>query len=134
MGFDDSRVHVARLALLQKRCRSVARAWPAIAESLSDRFVPLFSEYADANAAPLQGNASIDGRAFARWLERRGELSESARIQTILYDVQYKCRSGTPIERRLPYCTVRWLPGWRCVVFAIWLPWLGVYSWHKHLA
>jgi hypothetical protein len=64
-GFDPGRLAATRRALLRKRAGEVGAAWPLLAASLGDDFVPRFSEWA---AGRPPGGSAADGLAFARTL------------------------------------------------------------------
>lgn len=79
-GFDPARVQTAARALAAKRARSVAKAWPRLADTMGDQFAIQFAAYAGESRLPLGAEPHDDGRAFACWLGRRGLLPDSARL------------------------------------------------------
>jgi hypothetical protein len=79
-GFDPAQVQTACRALAAKRARSVAKAWPRLADAMGDQFAIHFAAYAGESPLPPGAEPLDDGRAFARWLGRRGLLPDSARL------------------------------------------------------
>ena len=77
-GFDPARVSAARHALLVKRAREVATAWPVLAVSLGAGWPDRFIAWA-ATRPPL--GPQRDGQDFARTLADTGELPELAVIE-----------------------------------------------------
>jgi hypothetical protein len=82
-GFDPERVAATVAALARKRAREVARQWPALAYQLGEDFGGRFGAYAAANPRP-RGGALADGLAFARTLERVGQLAGEARAERLI--------------------------------------------------
>jgi len=120
-GFDAVRIARTAQALLQKRCRSAGRAWPALAAALGEQFRPLFAAYAQAEPIPPGGTPLEDGYAFALHLQRGGWLPEPAKLEFMLA----RCRRGWPmrcgllrrplrlaVAARLPRRHVRWCLVW----------------------
>jgi len=110
-GFDAGRVGLVAAALAHKRRRSVARAWPGLAEALGAAFAERFAEYAGAHV--LAGGPAEDGLAFARWLRGRGGLPEGAAAEVIAR------------ELRRPGVRVAWLAGARRLLVGVRIPWVG---------
>lgn len=82
-GFAPARITATAAALARKRAREVAKAWPVLAHQLGGGFTDRFLAYAAAN--PRQGEGVLaDGLAFARALERAGELSGEARVERLM--------------------------------------------------
>src|SRR5437016_1395615 len=55
----------------------------------SQGFLERFAQFAATATIPRQGGPLADGRAFARYLERRGELTEEGRLEALAVDVRY---------------------------------------------
>ncbi|WP_220504365.1 hypothetical protein [Microbispora sp. H13382] len=70
-GFDPGRLAVQARGLLAKRCGSVARAAPDLAEALGAEFAGLFAAYAAGNVKP-EGGPRADARDFTAWMRARG--------------------------------------------------------------
>lgn len=92
-GFKAESARLAGSSLLNKRARTVAKVWPRLAESLGAQFRSLFREYV-AEQAPSVDGAMTDGRLFARWLNRRRKLPDSARIEL----AHFELRQGIPVR------------------------------------
>jgi hypothetical protein len=124
-GFDTQRVRATADALARKRERSVARAWPELARDLGERFHDLFAAYAVATPLPAHGGPLADGRLFAGWLARRGELPESSRLQVLAVDLRYTVSADGLARRRRPAFRVAVLDRPRRLVLAVRWSWLG---------
>lgn len=100
-GFDLRKFHVAADSLFSKRARSVARAWPAIANALGPEFADHFRAYAARFASPPPGGAVADGRQFVAFLKSRKVATAELREATLLFDARYRIRYGRARERRI---------------------------------
>jgi hypothetical protein len=99
-GFDEFRVREAAGALLSKRARAVAQAWPRLATALGRDYQAQFSQYA--MSTPLaRAGPMADGRAFARTLEKQGMLPEEARLEIFAFDARHRICNGRITSRRL---------------------------------
>ena len=98
--FDSARIQAAANALLLKRARSVAHAWPQLARSLGAAFDERFAQYGQSHPIEQQDSPLADGRSFVRWLRRAGSLADEALIETIRFDLCYRVRSEKVIARR----------------------------------
>jgi hypothetical protein len=127
-GFDARGVQAAADALARKRLRSVAQAWPDLARALGRRFGELFRSFASATPLPRHGGPLADGRGFARWLARRGELPDAGRRQALVVDLHYVSTADGLSPRRWPTVRAAWLPAARRFVLGLSLPWLGVHT------
>jgi hypothetical protein len=125
-GFDTGRIESAADALLRKRIRSVARAWPGLAAALGERFVERFAAYARRTHLPRLGGPLADGRAFARALESAGDLPDAGRLEALAVDLRWVRRPDGLVPRRGPYLQAILLRAPRRLVVAARLPWLGV--------
>lgn len=124
-GFDAEQLQVATESLLRKRCRSVTRAWPALARNLGSEFRDQFAAYAEATPLPSHGGPLADGRGFADWLRERGQCSEAAQLQTQAVDLRFaRSRAGLH-PRRMPTLKLAWLTRPRRLVIALRWPGLG---------
>jgi hypothetical protein len=124
-GFDADRIHAAAVALASKRRRSVARAWPGLAELLGDRFAERFEAYAESFPLPRVGGPLADGRAFVRWLSALGELPEACRLPVLIVDLRY-ANTGDGLVRRGGFVLkTAFLPKERRLVIGVRLPCLG---------
>jgi hypothetical protein len=122
---DPARLRATTEALATKRAQAVARVWPGLVQGLGARFRECFDEVAAAVPLPHGGGPLADGRAFARALARRGELSDAGRLEALAVDLHYRvCKSGLR-PRRGPAVTWARLRESRRLVLAIRLPWLG---------
>jgi hypothetical protein len=130
-GFDRSRVAAAADALIRKRARAVALAWPALARSLGESFDERFAAHTKATPLPLEGTPLEDGRAFARALALAGVLPENGRLELLAVDSRYVLRADTLIARRGFAIRAVWLKQRRRVAVVMRLPlvgelWLGL--------
>src|SRR4051812_44039586 len=82
-GFDATRLELASRSLLNKRLRETARAWPAVARCLGDRYPERFTDHARRTPPPAEGGALADGWAFVRSIPA-GELDDEARREIFL--------------------------------------------------
>ncbi|MFI9388865.1 hypothetical protein [Kutzneria sp. NPDC052558] len=78
-GFDDARIRAQARALLSKRGRVTWRLRPDLADSLGDRFGPLFAEYAAGHPKAVGVRARQDAEQFALWLVAQGHLAPPRR-------------------------------------------------------
>ncbi|MDG4765557.1 hypothetical protein O7632_15840 [Solwaraspora sp. WMMD406] len=106
-GFDQSRLAVARAALLRKRAGEVARHWPLLAAALGPRWPADFVTWA---AARSPDGGWRDGWDFARALADAGALPRLAAGELAEREAgwRYDGRSA-PRTRRLP--ALRRVPG-----------------------
>jgi hypothetical protein len=104
-GFDRGRLEAAAEALLLKRARAVAQAWPQLARLLGDEFA--------------------DGRAMISWLERAGLLTDEGRLEAFVFDARYRLHKGVITRRRGPAVRVRRLGAMRRLVILLRLPVFG---------
>jgi hypothetical protein len=128
-GFDAARLEAAAAALLRKRTRGVARAWPGLARSLGDEFSEPFLAYAQECPLPGDGAPLVDGRFFAKWLTSRRQVPDSGRLEVLAFDLRYAVsKDGIVCERRL---ALKWtsLHQQRRLVIACRLPWFGEHWW-----
>jgi len=122
--FDEARIRVTADTLLMKRARAVAHAWPRLARALGLMFDDRFAAYARLTATPESGPL-VDGRAFARTLERAGELTDEARCETLAFDARYKlCGQRIIARRRFAFGAMRLKSSARLVI-VIRLPMIG---------
>jgi len=126
-GFDESRLQAAAVALIQKRARSVGRAWPALRRSLGLRFMARFTEFAATTSWPRQGGPLADGRAFAQFLEARNELPDEGRLETLAVDLRYAVVHDGLAPRRLPTVRLCWFRTHFQLAVAIHIPRVGEY-------
>ncbi|MEU5696387.1 hypothetical protein [Actinosynnema sp. NPDC020468] len=73
-GFDRDRVAIEARALLNKRRGVVRMVRPDLADTLGDRFRPLFDAYSRANPKHEDTRMRQYAAAFAEWLVTQGEL------------------------------------------------------------
>lgn len=124
-GFDRVRVEAAAASLARKRRRSVARAWPGMAEALGERFAELFDAYAAQSPLPLQGGPLADGRAFAHWLTAAGQLPEAGKLEALAVDLRYVGHAAGLRLRRSPALEAALLDQPRRLVLGMRLPLIG---------
>jgi hypothetical protein len=124
-GFDSMRLQATAKALLKKRATAVARAWPGLARGLGDRYPHLFAAFAAQTPLLHAGGPLADGRAFARWLARAGELSEQGRLETLAVDLRYTNKGGVLVPRKGPALLTAVLGNPRRRVLLLRLPWIG---------
>ncbi|MFO0891904.1 MAG: hypothetical protein U0790_22560 [Isosphaeraceae bacterium] len=120
---DPERLELAATSLAVKRARSVALAWPGLAEALGPRFSEEFAAFAAVTTLPALGGPLADGMAFARWLLRRGPLPAPARLDHLVVSLRYDSRPEGLVPRRGPALKWAWIdPPGRFVVAARWWP------------
>jgi hypothetical protein len=76
-GFDPGRLRVEANALLSKRRRVVAMLEPEACSDLTDKFVPLFNEYAHTHPRQIGTRARHDAQAFVEWCREQGHLARA---------------------------------------------------------
>jgi hypothetical protein len=122
---DTARLRATAEALASKRAQAVARVWPGLAQGLGARFRECFDEFAAAVPLPHEGGPLADGRAFARVLARRGDLSDAGRLEALAVDLHYRtCKDGLRPCRGPALAWARLRESRRLIV-GIRLPWLG---------
>jgi hypothetical protein len=126
-GFDEARVRAAARSLVNKRRRSLARAWPKLVEAVGDAYVERFTQYASETPLPGCACTQADGRAFLRWLAAHQPLSDAACLEALTFDVRFvvtpaglrprrfafksaTLRDARVLAARLPFLGERW---WR---------------------
>lgn len=90
-------------ALVRKRGRAVARAWPALARCLGADFGAHFAAYATRNPPPPECDTIADGLMFATSLRGAVELDDDARLELLLTCARYVLRGGRISRRRIPF-------------------------------
>ncbi len=123
--FDRTGLAVTAAALASKRARSVARAWPGLADALGDRFAECFVRYAEHSAIPVHGGPLADGYAFARALAANGALPDAGRLEVMGVRLRNRCCASGLVPRRSPSVAIAWLHQQRRLVLAGRLPRLG---------
>ena len=125
-GFDSKRLDVTATALITKRMRAVARAWPSVLEWLRSDFGRNFDEFARQTPLSSCGGPMADGRAFVRWLSARAALPDSVLVQALHVDLQYSQAPAGLVPRRGPALRVARLHRPRRFIVVFRVPWLGV--------
>jgi Protein of unknown function (DUF692) len=113
-GFDRARLAATRAALLDKRAREVAAAWPALAAGAE--FSARFTRFA-ASAPPRDPYS--DGRAFAESV--RADLDGPALAELLIRTLPrrwFAARAGRPAPAAAP---VRWIVAVRLPFGRVWL-------------
>lgn len=108
------RLAAAAAAMMTKRLRAVARAWPSLVSSLGDEFEPRFREFARRTPLPETGGPLADGRTFAGEIPN---LTDEARLELLSVNLHR--------EQRGPTLKAVWLRESGRVVIGMRLPWLG---------
>lgn len=98
-GFDRARVERAARSLVGKRVAEVARAWPALAAALGERFRERFRAYAQVTPPPEHGGPLADGRAFADTLAD-DEWTDAAVWERLTVDLHHRRDRGGLRRRR----------------------------------
>ena len=99
-GFDPGRLAAASSALVDKRAREVAKAWPALARALGPRLAETMRARAAAHPPPASGGAVVDGLALLTRRARRG-LPVEARVEHLARRAEFTVRRGRLRRRRL---------------------------------
>ena len=124
-GFAEGRLGAAAEALVRKRCRAVARAWPGLARALGSKFADRIAGHVARTPLPEHGGPLADGRAFALELSASGELPDEGRLELLAVDLHHtRCGDGL-VPRRGPALKFAYLRQRRRLVVALRLPWLG---------
>lgn len=124
-SFDEKQIAAVSAALLQKRMRGVAKAWPALAAALGERFGQLFAEYARSASYPAHGAHLADGCRFAATLARCGKLPSAGWLAVLRFELRYKEIGDKWVPRRLPVLRLALLRRPFACALALRLPWLG---------
>jgi hypothetical protein len=98
-GFAGDDLRAASSALLDKRTRAVAEAWPALAHSLGSQFPALFERFARQVPPPTVGGGLADGLVFASRLDE-ATLLEDAKAELMLARGLLKLRGTRASLRR----------------------------------
>jgi hypothetical protein len=122
---DAARLRATAESLAAKRAQAVARAWPELVAGLGDQWRQRFDAFAARVPLPHEGGPLADGRAFAHWLARLGELSDAGRLEGLAVDLHYRARAGGLVPRSGPALVWAWLRQSGRLVVAVRLPWLG---------
>lgn len=119
-SFNPTRLNAAAEALGCKRARNVARAWPALARALGGCFTAKFAAFALKTPIPQRGGPVADGRAFADFLEQKGDLPEEGVLEALAVDLRYVTGEDGLSPRRRPIvrgvlleCPRRWIVAMR---------------------
>lgn len=123
--FDHERLEAAAEALLSKRARAVAQAWPQLARAMNDVFGGRFANYARGNPLPHDGSPLADGRVFIAWLEHAGLLTDEGRLEALAFDARYRLGNDAVIRRRGPVLRVLRLNTMHRLIIVVRLPLLG---------
>lgn len=99
-GVDCTRIAAVADALMKKRARSVAHAWPALARALGECFDQRFAAHAKATLMSSEGTPLADGHAFARTLDRAGMLPEDGKLELLAVEARFVSRDGVLVARR----------------------------------
>jgi hypothetical protein len=123
--FDRERLEAAAEALLLKRARATAQAWPQLARAMKEAFAVRFAAYARGNPLPHDSSPLADGRLFIAGLARAGVLTDEGRLEAFVFDARYRIRNDAVIRRRGPLLRVLRLPRLRRLIIVVRLPLLG---------
>ncbi|MGD9681433.1 MAG: hypothetical protein AB7W16_09630 [Candidatus Obscuribacterales bacterium] len=85
-GFDDAAIEAARESLARKRSRAAARTWPGL--FTDSKAHERFEAYCRKRGAPVTG-ALLDGRLFARYLEKEHLLTAEQSEAIARFDSSY---------------------------------------------
>jgi len=78
-GFDPARLRVEATVLRRKHGRVLAYQRPELAESLGERFGPLFAEFNAARPKKAAERSGAYADEFVTWLTERGHLPKPKR-------------------------------------------------------
>lgn len=96
-GFDTERLAVAAAALLRKRARGVANAWPLLAAGCADAWPATFIDWASGRTP---AGVLRDGWDFARHLYASGELPQLAQLELACREALMSYDGHRPPRRR----------------------------------
>jgi hypothetical protein len=99
-GFDPDLVDAAREALLRKRAREAALAWPSLRDDLGEDFGPAFLRHTSRTPPPEWGGPRADGWLFGRRLER-ASISERTRAELAIAGTEWRLKRGRVFPRRI---------------------------------
>lgn len=85
-SFDEAAIDAVRQSLARKRSRAAARTWPGL--FADPRIQARFPDYCRQRGAPVSG-ALLDGRLFARYLERTRSLTAEQLVEIARFDAAY---------------------------------------------
>lgn len=103
-AFDDGRLASTRDALLRKRAREAAQAWPELSLCVGTAYEERFVRWATDVPFPAEGGAHADGFGFAARAVGRRELDTRARLELLDGSARYRCGSdGVARVRRGPW-------------------------------
>ena len=124
-GFDTARLEVAARALVSKRSRAAARAWPALAGALGEQWREQFHAFAQTSPCPREGGPVADGYAFARFLRHAGKLPEEALLEVLAVELRYRRVAGGLRARRGLAACASLVGSRRRLILAVRLPFMG---------
>jgi hypothetical protein len=99
-GFDARGVQRAARALVEKRSRAAAKAFPRLTRSLGQAWSAHFASFAATTSLAQDPNAALDARRFARWLDARNLLTDDGRLEALQFDLRFAVRAGHANLRR----------------------------------
>lgn len=120
-GFDHARLELAARMLLRKRADLLARAWPALVESLGDLFIPLFSDFAKEHPVRSENEINGEGEAFVRFVQRTNALSDSAVLEWLFHRANRRTFGAAVLSESSQLALVLHLPWPRPLLVLI--PW-----------
>jgi len=123
--FDAARFQVAARALVSKRSRAAARAWPGLSGTFGEQWRQQFRAFTQTCPLAREGGPLADGYAFARFLQRAGKLPDEGRLEALAFDLRYRQCAGRFRPRRGVAARACLLGRPRRLVLAIRLPFLG---------
>ncbi len=126
-GFDPMRLRAAGEALLRKRARAAARAWPVLARSLGAEFDPLFTMFAAVTPLPRRGGPLADGRGFARFLAAQDRLPDEGKLEVLWVDLYHLSTPDGLRPRSGPALQAVRTGGGRRLAYALRLPGIGAW-------
>lgn len=98
-GFDQKRFSLAKSVLAKKRANSIKKSWPSIAQHLGDDFSCHFQSYVQRVSLPKYQSSLVDGRLFARFLNRRNICSQDVEIAVRRFDHRFYFKGKRILQR-----------------------------------
>lgn len=122
-GFEAGDVEAAAGALLRKRTRAVAEAWPALAHSENAELERDFPAFAHSHPLPDWDGGYADGFGFLSALRR--PLTEAVRAELAVARAGLVIRGGEVRPRRGPYLRGHLLRSPRRLLILVRVPGFG---------
>ena len=95
-------MRAASQLLQEKRVRTLARAWPELADALGNDFTDRVTDVLAGTALPPGDHAVHDGLMVTRHLEAAGPISDSLRLRMLATSLRYRRKRGLLVQSSRP--------------------------------